>query len=116
MPRAELLPGVSTDHCLPRVACDAHAPVRRARRRAIAQDVLQLALIGSLDWFFLHWPAAHVPGLDRYDSLTLVGALNGATLAWLWLARAMPRWTARRIASTWCSAERLRFLARERRE
>ena len=116
MPRAELLPGVSADTCPPRVACDARAAIRRARRRAIVQDVLQLALLAALDWLFIRWPASHVPGLDRYDSLAVVGALNGAALTWLWLARAMPRWTARRIASTWCSAERLRFFSAERRQ
>jgi hypothetical protein len=39
----------------------------------------------------------------------LVGTVNGALLASLWLTRVLPRWTARRIAGTWSSAERRRF-------
>ncbi|HET7433483.1 MAG TPA: hypothetical protein VFN10_02085 [Thermoanaerobaculia bacterium] len=116
MPRIELLPGVSPEACAPRVACDARTPIRRARRRAILQDVLQLTLLAGLDWLFLHWPAARVPLLGRTDSLALVGALNVMTIAWMWLVRALPRWTARRMATTWCSTERLRFFARERRQ
>jgi hypothetical protein len=30
-------------------------------------------------------------------------------VGYVWLARALPRWTARRVASTWSLAERTRF-------
>ncbi|HEV7488963.1 MAG TPA: hypothetical protein VGQ65_25105 [Thermoanaerobaculia bacterium] len=36
-------------------------------------------------------------------------ALNAILVCYVWLARAMPRWTARKVASTWCLAERTRF-------
>ena len=46
--------------------------------------------------------------LGREDSLLALLALNGAMIAFLWLARAIPRWRARRVAATWCAAERMR--------
>ena len=116
MTRKDLLPGVVTDDCPPRVVCDARAAIRRARRRAVLQDTLQLALVASLDWLFLRWPAARVPLLDRSASLAVLGWVNGAAVAWVWLARVLPRWRARMIAATWGSTERLRFLGRDRRQ
>jgi hypothetical protein len=38
-----------------------------------------------------------------------VVGLNVMLIAYLWLARSIPRWTARRVATTWSLAERTRF-------
>jgi hypothetical protein len=52
--------------------------------------------------------------LDRHDSLLVVGAMNVLMAAYIWLARAFPRWSARRVASTWSPRERARFVTRPR--
>jgi hypothetical protein len=105
----DLLPGITQRGCPPRVVCDPRPEIRRARRRAILRDAAQLALVIAVDALLIHWPAAHVPLLSRGDSLALVAALNALMAASVWLARAFPRWSARRIATTWCPAERKRF-------
>lgn len=94
------------------MVCDAREAIRLARRRAIVRDVLAVILLAAVDYLFAHFPSTHVPGLDRRQSLTLLGAMNGAMLVHLWLARALPRWTARRIAGTWCRTEQQRFFVR----
>ncbi len=110
MNRRNLLPGVTSAGVPPTVVCDARAAIARARRRAILRDALTLTLLLLVNYLFVRWPAAHVPSLDRDVSLLLVQLLNGVLLAHLWLARALPRWSARRIASTWCRNEQERFL------
>jgi hypothetical protein len=94
---------------------DSRGVVAKARRRAAVRDVLDLLLLICVDWLFLRWPDAHVPALDRANSLFVLLALNAMLLAYVWLARALPRWTARRVASTWCLAERARFFRRAAR-
>lgn len=113
MIRDHLLPGVTTSAVPPAVRCDARSDVSRARRRAVARDVLQIALLVGVDTLFAQWPAARIPGFDRETSLAIVRALNMGLIAHLWLCRALPRWTARRIATTWCRSERQRFHDRE---
>ena len=110
MRRPTLLPGVVDADCPPVVVTETRIAIIRARRRAALHDALHLVLLSAVDYLFLHFPSTHVPSLDRHDSLLLLGAVNGAMVAYLWLARAMPRWTARRIATTWSAAERSRFL------
>ena len=110
MSMTELLPGVTEADCPPRVACDAHEAIRRARRRALAFHAGQLALLAGVDWLFFRWMNARVPFLGRHESLVLLRAINVAALADLWLLRALPRWTARRIAATWSRSEREKFL------
>ena len=110
MPKDSLLPGVSTSSCPPSVVCDAHDAIRRARRRAWIRDGLQLALLFAVDSLFVHWPDSRLPFLDRGASLAFLRGVNLAIAAHLVLVRAVPRWTARRIASTWCRSERDRFL------
>jgi hypothetical protein len=107
--RRSLLPGVSDAGAPPPVIIDSRAVVARARLRAIVRDVIDLLLLVCVDGLFLRWPLAHVPFLDRYDSLMVLIALNALLLGYVWLARSLPRWTARRVATTWSLAERARF-------
>jgi hypothetical protein len=107
--RRSLLPGVSDVGVSPPVIIDSRVVVARARRRAIVRDVIDLSLLVSVDGLFLRWPLAHVPFLDRSDSLLVLLGLNAMLVGYMWLARAIPRWTARRVATTWRLAERARF-------
>ena len=116
MARRKLLPGVSADGCPPAVLIDSRRVIVRARRRAVAYDIGQFLLLAGLDWLFLRWPYAHVPLVDRGASVLLVAALNALLVTHLVVSRAFPRWSARRIATTWCLAERARFFAESRRE
>ena len=109
MPRPELLPGISQRGCPPVVQCDPRPAIRRARRRALFRDVAQLLLVIAVDALLIRWPAAHVPMLTRYDSVMLVAAVNVLMFGYVWLSRAFPKWSARRIASTWAPAERARL-------
>lgn len=111
MAKDQLLPGVSTMSCPPRVVCDAHAAIRRARRRVWVRDGVQLALLVAVDWLFVHWPESRMPFADRNASLVLLRGANLLIFAHLWLTRALPKWSARRIAMTWCRSEREKFLA-----
>jgi hypothetical protein len=110
MPTRELLPGVTTSSCPPSVHCDAFSEVRRARRRALMRDVTQVALLVGVDYLFAHWPESRLPFADRSLSLTMLRGMNAGFAAHLWLSRALPRWTARRVATTWSRSERERFL------
>ena len=107
--RRTLLPGVSDTAVPPPVVIDSRVVVARARRRAIVRDTVDFLLLVCVDGLFLRWPHAHVPLLDRGDSMTVVVGLNAMLIGYLWLARSMPRWTARRVATTWSLAERTRF-------
>ena len=109
MPDRELLPGVTTGSCPPRVACDAHAAIRKARRRAIVRDVVLIALDAAIDDLFLPWPESRLPFLTRLETLTAIRWMNVLLVADLWLMRSLPKWWARRISETWCRAERERF-------
>ncbi len=109
MPTRELLPGVTTVSCPPAVVCDAHKEIRSARRRAFARDAIQIVLLASVDYLFVHWPESRLPFLDRGQSLAMLRAGNALLLADLWLARALPKWNARRIAATWCRSEQAKF-------
>ena len=111
MPNQELLPGVTTSDCPPRIACDAHATIRRARQRAVVRDFLQISLVLAVDYLFMHWPSSRFPFLDRGHSLTFLRGVNFVIVAEMWLARALPKWWARRIAGTWSRRERERFKA-----
>lgn len=111
MPKHELLPGVATRTCPPRIACDARAPLRAARSRAWLRDGLQLALLLAADWLFVYWPEARMPFLEREASLALLRIMNVVILGHVLLARTLPKWTARRIAATWSRSEREKFQA-----
>jgi hypothetical protein len=109
MPTSDLLPGVTSRSCPPAIACDAHAAIRRARRLALLRDLLQLVLIGAVDYLFVDWPHARLPLLTRPESLQLLYVANAIILADVFVARLLPRLAARRIAETWSRAERARF-------
>jgi hypothetical protein len=110
MTRRELLPGVAEGPIPPSVVFHSRQIIKRARRRAAFRDAFDLVLLGSVDALFLEWPGAHVPTLGRDESLFLLAGVNFAMLGAIWLARAVPRWRARRVATTWCPAERTRLL------
>ena len=109
MANRDLLPGVLPGGTDPKVVCDSRRIVRRARRLAVIRETAQVVIVGAVDWLFIHWPATHVPFADRHESLLIVAAFNALVIAQLYGARKLPQWTARRIASTWCPAERKRF-------
>ena len=114
MTMKELLPGIDPE-ATPRVVfVDSRSAVSRARRRAVIRDAAQILLLGGVDWLFVHWPHSHVPMLDRTYSLLVVGALNAGMLIHMFVVRALPRWSARRVASTWCLTERARFFSEGR--
>lgn len=104
-----LLPGVNDARTPPAVVFQSRTVIAKARRRAAVRDVLDLLLLVCVDGLFLRWPLAHVPGLDRAESLLLLAAINSMLIAYIWVARALPRWTARRVAATWCVAEQSRM-------
>ncbi len=110
MPRNELLPGVSASSCPPRVVCDAHDAIKRARRRAWVRDGMQVSLLFAVDFLFVRWPESRMPFLDRGVSLAFLRGVNLVLIGHLWLARAWPKWWARRIAATWSRPEREKFL------
>jgi len=109
MPTRELLPGVIADSCPPTVVCDARAALRSARRRAFVRDAIQISLLIAVDWLFVHWPDSRLPFADRAHSLTMLRGMNAMIIGDVWLSRALPRWWARRVASTWCRSEREKF-------
>jgi len=109
MPKHDLLPGVESAGCPPRVACDAHLAIRRARRRALVRDGLQVSFILAVDYLFGHWPDSRLPFLDRMHSLAFLCGVNLLVVVDLWLSRVLPKWRARRIAGTWSRRERERF-------
>jgi len=112
MPTRELLPGITTDSCPPAVVCDARAAWRKARRRALLRDTLQITLLVAVDWLFAHWPESRVPFASRDLSLMMLRGMNAGIAAHLGLSRALPRFQARRVAATWCRSEREKFLRR----
>lgn len=111
MPKDQILPGVKTTSCPPRVVCDAHRAIRNARRRVWVRDGLQMSLLLAVDYLFVHWPESRMPFLDRSASLAFLRGVNAAIVGHLWLSRALPKWYAKRIAATWCRTEREKFRA-----
>src|ERR1700681_2611381 len=101
MTRKELLPGIDPESTPRVVFVDSRGAVARARRRAVIRDAAQILLLAGVDWLFIHWPHSHVPMVDRWHSLLIVGALNAGILIHMYVVRALPRWSARRVASTW---------------
>lgn len=110
--RSLLLPGVRDAGSPPAVVFESRRVIAGARRRAVFRDALDLLLLGCVDGLFIEWPRAHVPMLDRYESVMIIAAVNAAMLTYLYVARTFPAWRARRVASTWCANERTRFFKR----
>jgi Kef-type K+ transport system membrane component KefB len=92
----------------PMVVCDSRRVIARARRVAFARDAAQIVLLASVDGLFSNFSSTRIPLLSRSDSLVVLGIVNAAILAHVWLARALPKWSTRRIATTWCARERSR--------
>lgn len=113
MATRDLLPGVTPDPCPPAVVTDSRRTVLLARRRAALRDAANVVLLVLVDYVSLTWPAAHIPLLSRQDSIVLVALLNAAVITYVIMSRLTAKWTARRIASTWCLRERARFFQRE---
>jgi hypothetical protein len=107
--RPQLLPGVSPTGYAPPVVARSRAVIRRARTRAALRDAADLLLLLVVDAFFIRWPLAHVPLLDRHDSIVALMSLNVLLIAYVWLSRQVPQWRARRVSSTWCPTERQRL-------
>jgi hypothetical protein len=105
----DLLPGVVREGCEPKVVCDSRAIVTRARRLALVRDVVQLVIVGAVDRLFVLWPLSHIPWVGRGGSLLILVAFNALVVAHVIVSRKLPRWNARRIASTWGASERKRF-------
>jgi hypothetical protein len=105
-PARQLLPGVKHAESPPHVVFQSRSVVVRARRRALLRDVADLMLLIAVDVLFVRFPQTHVPLLDRRNSLWLLLALNATLIAYVWFARALPRWRARRVAATWTADER----------
>ena len=104
-----LLPGVEEAGVPPPVVFASNPIVQQARRRKVMHDIFDVILLVLVDAFFLSWPRARVPFLDRRESLLLLLLANLALVAYVWLSRSIPRWRAGRLASTWSPAERSRF-------
>jgi hypothetical protein len=109
MDKRALLPGVADTRIPPTVVFQSRSVIVRARRRAALRDAFDVFLLASVDTLFVQWPGAHVPAMDRETSLLVLAAVNLAMVGAIWLARAVPRWRARRVAATWCPAERTRL-------
>jgi hypothetical protein len=109
MTRRDLLPGVTPDPCSPAAVAEAHRAIRRARIWAAARDAAHIFLLVGVDYFFMYWPSAHIPTLDRGTSVIVVAALNAMVLSHIVLSRMVPRMSAKRIAATWCLRERAIF-------
>jgi len=106
----ELLPGVTELGTPPDVVFESRRVIASARRRATVRDVFDLLLLAGVDWLFLRWPHAHVPLLQRGDTMLMLAALNALLITYLWSSRALPRWRAKRLASTWSLTEQNRFV------
>lgn len=112
MSTRELLPGVTLEGVAPRVRCDSRQVILRARRIALARDIAQLILIAAVDYLFATVPTTHIPFAGRTLSLEIVALFNLTVAVHVVLCRKVPYWTARRMAGTWCAAERRRFTLR----
>lgn len=109
MARRDLLPGVRTESCPPAVVADSRRTVIRARRVAVIRDTINILLLIGVDYAAVRWPATHIPFVSREDSIVLLALLNAAVLTQMIMTRLIARWSARRIATTWCLRERARF-------
>ena len=109
MARRDLLPGVQTDSCPPAVIADSRRTVVRARRLAVIRDTFNVLLLMGVDYSAMHWPSTHIPFVSREDSIVLLALLNAAVITQMIMTRLIARWSARRIATTWCLRERARF-------
>lgn len=108
--RPQLLPGVSSTEAPPEVLFESRRIIASARRRAAFRDALDLLLLTAVDGLFLRWPHAHIPVLTRDETALIVAIANALVITYMWTARALPRWRARRVAMTWSATEQSRFV------
>ena len=108
--RRDLLPGVSHLGSPPDIIYESRRVIASARRRAAARDLFDLLLLASVDGLFLRWPHAHIPMLDRDLTALILAAANALVMTYMLSARFLPRWRARRLATTWSVSERSRFV------
>ena len=108
--RREILPGVSPNGTNPNVVFRSQPVIASARRRAAMRDVFDLLLLAGVDALFIRWSHAHIPMLDRAATMLVLAIANVVLISYVWSVRALPRWRARKLASTWSAAERSRFL------
>ena len=107
----DLLPGVSPLGSPPDIIYESRRVIASARRRAAARDLFDLLLLASVDGLFLRWPHAHIPMLDRDITALILATVTALVITYMWSARFLPRWRARRLASTWSVRERNRFVS-----
>jgi hypothetical protein len=109
--RRDLLPGVSPDGTDPNIVFESLPVITSARRRASLRDFLDVLLLAGVDALFIRWSHAHIPLLDRAESLLVLAIANLALIVYVWSVRTLPKWRARRLAATWSDAERNRFFS-----
>jgi hypothetical protein len=114
MARKDLLPDVSPERPGPDVIFDSRRAIVRARRRAFLRDLGQVVLLLGVDYVFQNWPSTHIPFITREQSILAIAFLNAGVMTHVTASRIFPRWSARRIATTWSLPERARFFAHER--
>ncbi|HEX9501816.1 MAG TPA: hypothetical protein VGA10_09200 [Thermoanaerobaculia bacterium] len=111
MRRDLLLPGVSPDGTDPNIVFQSRPIIKSARRRATMRDFFDLLLLAGVDALFIRWSHAHIPLLDRAETMLVVAIANLALIVYVWSVRMLPRWRARRLAATWSAVERNRFFS-----
>jgi len=108
--RRDLLPGVTPDGTDPNIVFQSRPVIATARRRAALRDFVDLLLLAGVDALFIRWSHAHIPMLDRAETMLVLAIVNVALIGYVWSVRTLPRWRARRLAATWSPAERSRFV------
>ena len=109
--RRDLLPGVSPDGTDPNIVFQSRPVIASARRRAGLRDLFDLLLLAGVDALFIRWSHAHIPLLDRAETMLVLAIVNIALGVYVWSVRTLPRWRARRLAATWSANERNRFFS-----
>lgn len=106
----ERLPGTAgPDATSPVGLCDGRIEIAKARRSKKYRDLFDGVMLLALDYLFLSWPGAHVPLLNRNQSMMLLVAIHVVLIGYWILSRELPPWRARRIATTWRQSERVRL-------
>ena len=106
----QTLPGVDPDADFrPARKIDAKREIDGARRAANHTDLVDLLCLFAVDAVFFAWQAAHIPGLDRRQSMYVLLVLHLVVAIHVIIRRKLPEWRARRIAATWEKQEQARY-------
>jgi hypothetical protein len=106
----QTLPGVDPHaDFAPERRIDARREIEGARRAANHTDLVDMLCLFAVDAVFFSWQAAHIPGLDRRQSLYVLLVLHLAVAIHVIVRRKLPEWRARRIAATWEKTEQARY-------